>query len=434
MQVSVESISTLGRKITVQVPAARVDDAVDKKLKDLSHTVRLDGFRPGKVPMSVVKKKFSGQVRQEVMGEVLQTTLYEAINQENLKPAEGPKVDTVNMDPGKDLEYSASFDVYPEITLASLEGKSIEKVSATVDDMDLDKMFEKLQTQRVTWENVDRAAEEADQIIITFEGRIDGVPFDGGKADQDMPLVLGSGSMIPGFEEQLIGAKEGETKTIQVTFPEDYQGKEVAGKEAEFDVVVKKVNKPVLPEINDEFAKAYGVSEGLETFKTEVRNNMERELASRLQAQAKSAVMDLLLEANDIEVPQALVDNEVESLMKQAIGNNPQVQKDVPSLPKELFVDQANKRVKLGLLVGEVIQANDIQVDKSMVKGKLEEISGTYEHPAEVVKAYTESAELMQSLEGLVMEDQVVELLSAQVTVTEKTMTFDEIMNENPSA
>jgi len=434
MQVSVESTSTLGRKITVQVPSARVDDAVEKKLKDLSHSVKLDGFRPGKVPMNVVKKKFSGQVRQEVMGDVLQSTLYEAINQEKLKPAEGPKVADVNMEPGKDMQYSATFEVYPEIALASLEGKTVEKIVASVGDSDLDKMFEKLQTQRVTWENVDRPAEEADQIIITFEGRIDGEVFDGGKSNEDFPLVLGSDSMIPGFEEQLIGAKEGETKTIEVTFPDDYQGKEVAGKKAEFDVVVKKVNKPVLPEVDDEFAKAYGVAEGLDTFKTEVRNNMQRELATRLQSQMKNAVMDMLLEANDIEVPQALVDDEIQSLMKQAIGNNPQVQKDVPSLPKELFEDQANKRVKLGLLVGEVIQANDIKVDKSQVKAKLEEISNTYERPEEVIKAYSENPNLMQSLEGLVMEDQVVELLSSQVAVTEKDMTFDEIMNENPSA
>ncbi|NOY67438.1 MAG: trigger factor [Gammaproteobacteria bacterium] len=433
MQVSVESISTLERKITVQVPSTRIDDAVDSKLKELSRTVRMDGFRAGKVPMKVIKQKFSGQVRQDVVGEVLQSTLYEAINQENLKPAEGPKVGDVKMEPGSDLEYSASFDVYPEITLASLDGKTIEQVVASVEDSDLDKMFEKLQTQRVTWESVDRAAEEADQIIITFEGRIDGEPFDGGKADQDFPLVLGSESMIPGFETQLIGAKEGETKTIEVTFPDDYQGKEVAGKKAEFDVVIKKVNKPVLPEVNDEFAKEFGVSEGLEAFKVEVRNNMNRELAARLQAQKKNVVMELLLEVNDIEVPKALVDNEVEALIKQAIGNNPQSMKNA-SLPKELFLDQASKRVKLGLLVGEVIQANDIKVDKSRVKAKLEEVSGTYEHPAAVIKAYTESAELMQSLEGLVMEDQVVELLSSQVTVSEKNMAFDEIMNENPSA
>jgi len=433
MQVSVESTSTLGRKITVQVPSARIDDAVEKKLKDLSHSVRLDGFRPGKVPMKVVKQKFSGQVRQEVLGDVLQSTLYEAINQENLKPAEGPKVEDVNMEPGKDMEYSATFDVYPEISLASLDGRKIEKIVATVDDTDLDKMFEKLQTQRVSWENVDRAAEEADQLIIAFEGRIDGEVFDGGTSNEDFPLVLGSGSMIPGFEDQLIGAKEGETKTIEVTFPEDYQGKEVAGKQAVFEVNVKKVNKPVLPEINDEFAAAYGVSEGLEVFKTEVRNNMERELATRLQSQTKNAVMDALLEANDIEVPQALVDDEVQNLMKQALGDQPQAMKDV-SLPKELFLEQANKRVKLGLLVGEVIQANDIKVDKSQVKGKLEEISSTYERPEEVIKAYSENPNLMQSLEGLVMEDHVVELLSQQLTVEEKTMTFDEIMNENPSA
>jgi trigger factor len=431
MQVSVESTGTLGRKITVQVPSEQIDNAVDKKLKDLSRSVKLDGFRPGKVPLKVVKQKFSGQVRQEVMSEVLQSTLYEAINQEKLKPAEGPKVENVNMEPGQAMEYSATFEVYPEVELASLQGRKIEKTVSTVEDADVDKMFEKLQTQRVTWENVDRAAEESDQIIINFVGRIDGEEFEGGKAE-NVPLVLGSNSMIPGFEEQLVGVKEGDHKTINVTFPEDYQGKEVAGKQAEFDIDVQKVNKPVLPELDDEFAKAFGVTGGIDEFRKEVRANMERELSTRLQSQMKNAVMDALLEANELELPQALVDDEINNLAKQAMGNRPEAMKDV-NLPRELFADQASKRVALGLLVGEVIKANNLQVDKEQVKNKLNEIASTYEQPDEVIKAYSQNPKLLQSLEGLVLEDQVVELLGKQLEIEEKTVPFDDIMNENSS-
>ncbi len=431
MQVSVESTGTLGRKITVQVPSEQIDDAVDKKLKDLSRSVRLDGFRPGKVPLKVVKQKYSGQVRQEVMGEVLQSTLYEAISQEKLKPAEGPKVENVNMEPGQAMEYSATFEVYPEITLTSLEGKAVEKIVSSAEDADVDKMFEKLQTQRVEWENVERAAEEADQVIINFVGRIDDVAFEGGKAE-NVPLVLGSNSMIPGFEDQLIGVKQGEQKTIEVTFPEDYQSKEVAGKKAQFEIDVLKVNKPVLPELNDEFAKSFGIADGLEAFRQEVRNNMERELSTRLKNQMKNNVMDALLEANEVEVPQALIDDEIQNLIKQAMGDRPDALKDV-NLPKELFQEQATKRVALGLLVGEVIQQNNLQADKGNVMSKLEEISSTYEQPSEVIKAYSQNPKLMQSLEGLVLEDLVVELLSKQLEIKEKTMAFDDIMNENAS-
>ncbi len=431
MQVSVESTGTLGRKITVQVPSEKIDDAVEKKLKDLSRSVKLDGFRPGKVPLKVVKQKFAGQVRQEVMGDVLQSTLYEAINQEKLKPAEGPKVEDVKMEPGQAMEYSATFEVYPEVKLASLQGKKIETTVSTVEDADVDNMFEKLQTQRVTWESVERAAEETDQVIINFLGRIDGEAFEGGKAD-NVPLVLGSNSMIPGFEEQLIGVKEGDSKTITVTFPDDYQGKEVAGKEAEFDIEVLKVNKPVLPELDDEFAKAFGVEDGLDAFRQEVRSNMERELATRLQSGMKNAVMDALLEANELELPQALVDDEAKNLMNQAMGDSAQALKDV-NLPTELFEEQARKRVALGLLVGEVIQVNNLQVDKDQVMHKLEEIAGTYEQPDEVIKAYRQNPKLLQSLEGLVLEDQVVELLAKELEIEEKTVPFDDIMNEKPS-
>jgi len=431
MQVSVESTGTLGRKITVQVPPERIDDEVEKKLKDLSRTVKLDGFRQGKVPLKVVKQKFSGQVRQDVVGDVLQSTLFEAINQEKLRPAEGPKVEDVNMEPGQPMKYSATFEVYPEIELASLEGNTVEKTVSSVEESDIDKMFEKLQKQQVTWEKVDRASENDDQIIINFEGKLDGELFDGGKAEK-FPLVLGSKSMIPGFEDQLFGVSAGDKKTIEVTFPEDYQGKEVAGKTAEFDIEVIQVNKPILAELNDEFAQSFGVADGIEVFRKEVRANMEREMNTRLQAQLKNNVMDVLREANEIEVPQALIDEEIKNLMKQAMGDRPDALKGM-QLPKELFQDNATKRVALGLLVGEVIQANDLKVDKSQVSGKLEEIAGTYESPQEVIKAYTENQNLMQSLEGLVLEDQVVELLLKQLTIEEKTLAFDEVMDDKPA-
>ena len=427
MQVSVETTGTLGRKITVQVPAQQIEEAVNARLLDLSRNVKLDGFRPGKVPMNVVKKKFDSRIRQEVVGEVMQSSLYEALVQENLKPAAGPMIENMTMEPGQALEYVATFEVYPEVQLASLEGKSVERPTASIEDADVDKMLEKLQKQRTTWNPVERPAQNDDQVVISFTGTIDGEAFAGNTA-QDMPLVLGSGNMIPGFEEQLLGVQAGDQRTLEVKFPDDYQGKEVAGKTATFEVQVSKVNEPVLPEINDEFAHSFGMEAGLDAFRSEVRSNMERELKERIRNMTKTAVLDVLLQVNNIEVPGALIEEEIDNQLRQAYGNRPEALQNA-NLPRQLFEEQARRRVSLGLLVGEVIKNNGIELDKQAVRNRLEEIANTYDSPNEVIKAYSENKSLMQSLEGLVLEDQVVEVLLGQLNVQDKVMGFEELMD-----
>jgi len=427
MQVSVETTGTLGRKITVQVPAQQIEEAVNARLLDLSRNVKLDGFRPGKVPMNVVKKKFDSRIRQEVVGEVMQSSLYEALVQENLKPAAGPMIENMTMEPGQALEYVATFEVYPEVQLASLEGKSVERPTASIEDADVDKMLEKLQKQRTTWSPVERPAQNDDQVVISFTGTIDGEAFAGNTA-QDMPLVLGSGNMIPGFEEQLLGVKAGDQRTLEIKFPDDYQGKEVAGKTAKFEVQVSKVNEPVLPEINDEFAHGFGMEAGLDAFRSEVRSNMERELKERIRNMTKTAVLDVLLQVNNIEVPGALIEEEIDNQLRQAYGNRPEALQNA-NLPRQLFEEQARRRVSLGLLVGEVIKNNGIELDKQAVRNRLEEIANTYDSPNEVIKAYSENKSLMQSLEGLVLEDQVVEVLLGQLNVKDKVMSFEELMD-----
>lgn len=429
MQVSVEQTGSLERKVTVQVPAERVEDEVTNRLRNLARRVRMDGFRPGKVPFKVVKKRYDGQVRGEVLSELVQQTLAEALRQENLQPAGGPRIEPKRMEPGQALEYSAVFEVYPKIELASLENAEIEKPTAEVADADVDKMLDKLRTQRATWNEVDREAREGDQVIVNFEGSIDGEVFSGGKGEQ-VPIVLGSGSMIEGFEAQLEGAKSGDHRTVEVRFPDDYRAQEVAGKDAKFEVDLIKVSEPVLPELDDDFARAFGVAEGgADALRTEVRGNMERELEQKLRARTKEQVLERLREANDIEVPKALVDEEITRLMAQATGKRPEELKGL-NLPREVFEDRARQRVALGLLIGEVIKANELQLDAERVRETLERVASSYEDPEEVKQAYRKNPSLRNDLEAHVMEDQVVELLLGQMKVKEKQMAFDEVMNE----
>ncbi|MCK4950978.1 MAG: trigger factor, partial [Gammaproteobacteria bacterium] len=309
MQVSVETTSGLERKLTVQVPAERIENEVASRLKSLAGRVKIDGFRPGKVPLSVVKKRYDGQVRQEVVGEILQSTFQEAITQENLRPAGGPQIDTVDSAPGQGLEYCATFEVYPEIQLNDLGKVSFEKLVASVEEKDVDQMFERLRQQRANWEPVERAAKEKDQVVIDFEGSIDGKVFDGGKGSK-IELVLGSKTMIEGFEDQLLEAGTGEHRTLNVKFPDEYHNQDLAGKDATFEVDVISVSEPALPEVDDEFAKSFGVDKGLDAFRDEVQKTMEKELDQAIKAKVKTAVMDALLEANKPDVPKALVEDE----------------------------------------------------------------------------------------------------------------------------
>lgn len=423
MQVSLEATSGLERRLTITVPAEQVEAKVTERLKDTAKKVRLDGFRPGKVPLSVVKRRFGKSTRQEVVGDVMQSSFIEAIQKESLRPAGMPTVEPVKMEPGEDFEFIATFEVYPELALKGYEGITIEKPSADVTDADVEQMLETLRNQNREWQTVEREAKDGDQLIIDFVGRKDGEEFEGGKGE-DFKLELGSGQMIEGFESSLVGSKAGEEKVINVTFPEDYQAESLAGQPAEFTIQVKEVAEAVLPELNDEFFAKFGVADGgLDAFKAEVRKNMERELQHAIKNKVKNQVMDGLLAENEVDVPKALLDDEINRMRQQAaqqiFGGENQV--DPAKLPAELFQDRALKRVKLGLVVAEVVKQHDITVDDERVKALVEDIASAYEQPEQVVSWYYSNERQMSEVRSIVLEDQVVDTVldTAQVTVKE---------------
>lgn len=428
MQVSVEATTGLERQMTVVVPAERVDSDVAKRVQDTARTVRLDGFRPGKVPVKVVKKRYGPGIRQEVIGEVVQQSFYEAVQQEKLMPAGGPNVEFKNDKEGEEFSYTATFEVYPEIALADFSSVEIEKSAAEVKDADLDQMVDTLQKQQAAFEEADKAAAEGDQLSVDFEGFIDGEVFDGGTAT-GMDLVLGSNTMIPGFETALEGAKAGDEKEVNVTFPEEYHAEDLKGKDAKFNVKVNKVSAQVLPELNEEFFAKFGIEEkSVESFKVEVRKNMERELTQALKAKLKEATFGKLLELNAIDVPSALIDGEIDAMRKQAIQQfgGPDANIDPNMLPKEMFEAQAQKRVKIGLLVNEVIKANELKVDEDRVRTTVEEQAATYQEPQQVIDWYYGNQEMLGQIQNLVMEDQVLDLLLASAKVNETEVSYED--------
>jgi len=432
MQVSVEATDGLERRMTVNVDEERIASAVEDRLKNLTRTVKLKGFRKGKVPLKVVKQHYGKQVRDEVVGEVLQSTFYEAVSQEKLRPAGMPNFDAKDSQPGEGLEYTATFEVYPEIELAPLEKQTIEKPVAEITDADVDGMIDTIRKQHVSWQAVEREAKQGDRVNIDFKGMIDGEAFDGGSA-QGIELELGSGRMIPGFEDGLLGANSGEDRTIDVTFPESYQAENLAGKEAQFEIHINSVEEPVLPEVDTDFATKLGIEGGdLEKLRSEIRGNMERELETRLRARLKEAVMDTLLSANSLDVPKSLIDNEAQVLQQQMLQNlasQGMQQQDLGGLMNpEMFREQAEKRVTLGLIMSEIVKQNDLKVEPEMVKARVEEIAAPYEHPEEVVKWYYGDRQRLTEVESLVFEDQVIDWALEQAQVVDKSVSFDEIM------
>ena len=424
MQVSVEAGEGLERKLTVQVPAETVELEVNNRLNSLKNTVRVDGFRPGKVPLKVIKQKYSGTILQEVAGELMQRTFREALTQENLNPAGDPRIEAKDLLLGQVMEYTATFEVYPEIALAPVADLSIEKLDASVEDSDVDNMIDVLRKQKMDWTEVDRASANDDRINIDFVGSVDGEKFDGGSAN-DMPMVLGAGQMIPGFEEKLTGLKAGDETTFKVPFPEDYAAKDLAGKEAEFAVTVKKVEEPKLPEIDEEFTKAFGVESGdTEQLKTEIKANMERELAKRLSSLLKGKVMDALVSSNPIDVPSATVSQEAEALKKQTEAQSPG-----SNLPADVFIDDAKRRVQLGMILAEVAKVSAVNIDADMIKARIEDMAKDYDDPDEFVRYYMGNQEMLNGVQTLVMEDMVVDWIVGQATVTAKSSSFDEVMN-----
>jgi trigger factor len=430
MQVSVESGEGLERRLLVDLPAERVNAEMDKKLRDLARHVRLDGFRPGKVPIRTIRQRFGEQVRQETYGNLIQETLYEAANQQQLMPAGEPKVELREAAEEGGLGYTAIFEVMPEIALADLSDASVMRPAADVGEEDVDAMIEKLRQQRTTWSDVDRGASDGDTVHMNFKGFIDGEAFEGGSAE-DVPLVLGSGAMIEGFESGLLGAKPGDERTLEVTFPEDYRAQNLAGKDATFEVEVLRVSEPVLPEVDEDFVKAFGIEDGtVEALRADVAKNMAHELRQKIRGITKDRVMDLLIEKHPMDIPQAMVEQESERMKQQMLQDMQQRGQSVSmDLPASMFESQAKRRVHLGLMVAEIIKSQGIQVDADKVRETIEEAAESYEDPQEVIDYYMQDKNARAGVENVVLENQVVDWVLEQVQVTDEPKSFSELMD-----
>ncbi len=429
MQVSVEATSSLERQMTVTVPAERIDNDVNGRLKQTASQVRIDGFRPGKAPMKEIKRRYGKGVRQEVLGEIIQSSFYEAVTQEKVKPAGGPSIEAKNDKEGEDFQYVATFEVFPEIELADFSGVEVTRETAEVADSDVDTMIESLRKQQAVWSVVERAAADGDRVSIDFEGFKDGEAFAGGKAEGH-ELVLGSGAMIPGFEEGLIGLSAGDEKDLDITFPEQYHSEDLAGQAVVFKLKVNSVSASELPELNAELFSKFGIEEAeLDGFKAEIRKNMQRELKQALRGKIKTQVMNGLVKVNSIAVPKALVSGEVDRLRQQAVqqyGGGAEM--DASALPAELFTAQAEQRVSVGLLVAEVIQKNELTADADRVRAMVEEFAETYQEPQQVIDHYYGDKQQLAQIEALVLEEQVVDLLLEQAKVTDEAVSYEEAL------
>ncbi len=429
MQVSIETLTGLERRMTIEVPAEEVESQVRSRLQEAAKTFNMKGFRKGKVPVKVIKNRFGEGVRQEVVGEVISQSWVEAVTKENVKPAGQPSIEPKNLEEGQNLEFIATFEVYPEIELKDFSAVTIEKKQAEILDTDIDKMIKTLREQRKTYKEVDRKSQEGDQVNVDFVGTLDGEKFDGGEA-KGTNLILGSKRMIPGFEEGLVGVSSGDNLTLPLTFPEDYQNKELAGKKVEFAITVNNVSEPTLPELDDEFFASFDVAEGgLEAFRTEVRANMTRELKNANRNNIKNQIIEGLLEIHDVDAPKALVANEINGLRQQAMqqfGGGKNI--DPSMLPDDLFAEQAKRRVILSLVMSEIVSKNDLKPDADTVRGLIEEMAESYEKPEDVIKWYYSDKEQLANIEAMALEDAVIDMVIDKAKVTESSVSYEEAL------
>jgi len=434
MQVTLETTSGLKRTLRIIVPAAKFEGEVEAKLKQAAGQARIKGFRPGKVPMREVRRRFADGIRQEVSSELMQSSFADAVSNQAMAPAGMPSIQNVVMEEGKDFEYTAEFEVFPEIELANFGLINVERPVATVTESDIDKMIETLREQNKEFVDVDRVSQDGDQVNVDFEGFVDGEAFEGGKAEGS-DIVLGSNSMIPGFEEGLLGCKAGENKDIQVTFPEGYQAKELAGKEATFKMKINKVAEPTLPALDADFFEKFGTKDAdLTTFRLEVLGNMEKELAAAIKNKVKNQVLDGLAETNAVEVPSALVDSEVNRMRQEAVQQFGGSQKIDPSiLPAEMFTAQATKRVQLGLMVNAIVEQKKLEVDQDRVKTMIETMSSSYEDPQEIINYYYSNEQQLNQIQNLVLEDQVIDTILADAKVSDLAMDYDDAIKPTPA-
>ena len=430
MQVSVEKTSELSRTMTVCIPEAVVQKKMADRLKSLAREIKIDGFRPGKVPQEVVKKMYGERVRGEIAGDLIKDTYYDALEGQDLKPAGHPHIQPLDEIDG--FKYTAVFEVYPEISLKGIDELEIVRPLSSVSDADVDGMIEKLRVQKQTWRVVDRPAQNTDNVTISFSGTSEGENFTDGKLE-DFKVICGQKKMISGFEDNLLGLTAGAHKTFILNFPEDYGNEKLAGKAAEFEVDVVEVEEPVLAEIDEAFIKAYGIEDGLiGSFRADVKNNMQRELDQALRSKLKSSVMDALYGKVKLTVPNTLVDVEMESLMKPYIetAKRQKMKLEDLKLPRDSFEDQAKRRVALGLILGEVIQKESIKLDNDKVRSTIEDMAKSYERPEDVVAWYYSDESRLNEVQQMVLEDQVVEWLVAQAKVSDETVNFNDVMDK----
>ena len=433
MQVSIETTSGLERRLTVGVPADRVDSEVNNRLQKAAKDVRLPGFRPGKVPMKVMQQRFGAGVRQEVLGEVMSHSFQEAVVQENLRPAGQPSIEPRNLEAGKDLEYVATFEVFPDVDVQDMAGFDVERPKAEVTEADVDNIIEVFRKQQGNWETVERAAQDGDKVNIDYAGTRDGEAFDGGTAEGS-DLELGSGRMIPGFEDGIVGMSAGEEKTLSLSFPEDYHAEELKGAAVEFKVTLNSVEEMKLAELDEALFESYGVTEGgEEQFRKEVSENMGRELRNAVESRVKQQVMDAVVDAHEgVDIPQALIAQEVDAMrsqMFQQFGGAGAQDMDLKSLlPDEMFAENAERRVKLGLVLSEMIGKFDLKADADKVRETIEELASTYAQPEAVVNWYYSNQEQLSSVESKVLEDSVVEKLLEGANITDKECSYQDAL------
>lgn len=432
MQVSVETTSTLERRVTIGVPAERVENEVNARLQRAAQNVRIPGFRPGKVPMKIVRQRFGDGVRQEVLGEVLNQSFAEAVQQEKLRPAGRPSIEPKSLEAGKDLEFIATFEIFPEVALGDYATIEVVKPVAEVTEQDVDKMIDTLRKQQGGWEAVARPAQKDDEVNIDFVGRKDGEVFEGGSAEGSK-LVLGSNRMIPGFEDAIVGLSAGEEKVVPLTFPADYHSEALKGAAVEFTIKVNSVNAQKPAELNDEFFAKFGVKDGGEAaFRKEVAQNMARELKNATKNKIKTQVMDGLLKAHEeLVVPVALVAEEIGVLRSQMVQQFGGANGDIDFstiLPDDMFREQGERRVKLGLILNEIMAKENVKAEAADVRGAIEELASTYEDPKEVIDWYYSNRQQLQGIELMVTEDKVVELLLSRAKVSENSCGYDDVL------
>lgn len=430
MQVSVETTEGLGRRLSITIKSEDITKAVDKELINTAKKVRIDGFRKGKVPLKIVEQRYGASILQDALSDLMQRNFIDAIIQEKLNPAGAPTYIPTEYKNGEDYTFTVEFEVYPEIKIKDLDKIEVEKPVAEVVDADVETMIETLRKQQGTWKAVKKTAKEQNRVTLDFLGKVDGAEFEGGKAD-DFALVLGQGRMIPGFEDAIIGHKAGDEFDINVTFPEDYHAENLKGKPAVFSASLKKVEELELPELTEEVVKRFGIADGtVESLRAEVRKNMQRELNATIRNKIKTQVIDGLVKNNDIEVPSALIDREIDVLRQQALTRFGGNVKQSMDLPKELFEAEAKRRVLVGLLFSEIIESNKLKADEAKVQSLIDEIATAYEDPKEVVDYYRKDKKAMDNIRSVALEDQVVDLLLASAKITDKTCSFSELMNQ----